>query len=138
MLPPLPQLATALKLKSVTEWHRSQNIWGLLEWQLNEGACMRRKGGVATQWMVEKASAKSKKHTAPRSVAHVWVGLHRVLWPPWVPRSGPGRQVEARAPLPGCGAQRRVCSVRRRCALLREERLATAGGLSGVQTEELQ
>ena len=35
---PLRQLATALKLKSVTEWHRSQNIWGLLEWQLNEGA----------------------------------------------------------------------------------------------------
>lgn len=32
----LCQLVTAIKLKSVVEWHRSENIWGLLTWQLGE------------------------------------------------------------------------------------------------------
>ena len=32
----LCQLASALTVKSVVEWQRSRNIWGLMEWQLNE------------------------------------------------------------------------------------------------------
>lgn len=32
----LCQLASMLNLKSVIEWQRSQNLWGLMEWQLNE------------------------------------------------------------------------------------------------------
>ena len=82
----LCQLASALNLKSVIEWQRSQNLWGLMEWQLNEVLIC------------------SKDFLTVADLANRWLGQHRVRYCRLHDRPSAGRSVEATALFPSLDA----------------------------------